>query len=56
MKATKIDKKNSALAVKKAARSVSFNQDVLSAKHRVTKVREQYIKSVSAKALSAISA
>lgn len=55
MKATKNDTKNKS-AVAKVARSVSFSSERLSEKKSVSKDRERYIKSVSAKALSAIGA
>lgn len=43
-------------AVAKVARSVSFSSKNLSGKKAVSKDRERYVKSVSAEALSAISA
>ncbi|WP_428242324.1 hypothetical protein [Gynuella sp.] len=55
MKAAKKDTKNKS-AVTKVAISVSFSSDRLSGKKTVSKDRERYIKNVSAKALSAISA
>lgn len=55
MKSAKNDTKNKS-TISKVANSVSFSSDRLSDKKTVSKDRERYIKSVSAKALTAISA
>lgn len=55
MKSAKIDTKNKS-TISKIANSISFRSDRLSDKKTVSKDRARYIKSVTEKALIAISA
>lgn len=55
MQAAKKDTRQKSLVVVKVARSVSFNLERLNAdKKKISKERERYIESISARALTAL--